>query len=134
MKTATVVAPESEQCFIFKPLRFPTQAVLKIALEPVSPTDLPKMLDGLRSVGKSYCILESRVEESGEHVLLATGEMYLDCVLHDLRNLYSEIDIKVSDPVVKFCETVTESSSLKCFASTPNKKCVYFNAETRLRL
>jgi len=36
--------------------------------------------------------------------------------------MYSEIEIKVADPVVKFCETVAETSSLKCFAETPNKK------------
>ena len=63
-----------------------------------------------------------QVEESGEHVILGTGELYLDCVMHDLRKMYSEIDIKVADPVVTFCETVVETSSLKCFAETPNKK------------
>ena len=31
-------------------------------------------------------------------------------------------DIKVADPVVAFCETVMDTSSLKCFAMTPNKK------------
>lgn len=31
-------------------------------------------------------------------------------------------DIKVADPVVAFRETVVETSSLKCFAETPNKK------------
>lgn len=31
-------------------------------------------------------------------------------------------DIKVADPVVAFCETVVETSSLKCFAETPNKR------------
>lgn len=36
------------------------------------------------------------MEESGEHVILGTGELYLDCVMHDLRKMYSEIDIKVS--------------------------------------
>ena len=30
--------------------------------------------------------------------------------------------MKVADPVVSFCETVVETSSLKCFAETPNKK------------
>lgn len=80
------------------------------------------MLDGLRKVNKSYPLLTTRVEESGEHVVLGTGELYLDCVMHDLRKLYSEIDIKVADPVVSFCETVVETSSLKCFAETPNKK------------
>lgn len=32
------------------------------------------------------------------------------------------VEIKVADPVVSFCETVVETSSLKCFAETPNKK------------
>lgn len=38
-----------------------------------------------------------QVEESGEHVILGTGELYLDCVMHDLRKMYSEIDIKVRE-------------------------------------
>lgn len=29
---------------------------------------------------------------------------------------------QVADPVVSFAETVVETSSLKCFAETPNKK------------
>lgn len=32
------------------------------------------------------------------------------------------MEVKVADPVVAFCETVVESSSLKCFAETPNKR------------
>jgi len=35
-----------------------------------------------------HCV---QVEESGEHVILGTGELYLDCVMHDLRKMYSEI-------------------------------------------
>jgi U5 small nuclear ribonucleoprotein component len=75
-------------------LKFNTQSIIKIAVEPVNPSELPKMLDGLRKVNKSYPLLSTRVEESGEHVILGTGELYLDCVMHDLRKMYSEIDIK----------------------------------------
>ena len=42
--------------------------------------------------------------------------------MKDLRELYSEVEVKVADPVVSFCETVVETSSLKCFAETPNRK------------
>lgn len=35
---------------------------------------------------------------------------------------FSFEDIKVADPVVAFCETVVDTSSLKCFAETPNKR------------
>jgi len=123
VKTCTITDLKgNEELYIFRPLKFNTQSVIKIAVEPVNPSELPKMLDGLRKVNKSYPLLSTRVEESGEHVVLGTGELYLDCVMHDLRKLYSEIDIKVADPVVSFCETVVETSSLKCFAETPNKK------------
>ena len=40
----------------------------------------------------------------------------------DLRELYGEVEVKVADPVVAFCETVVETSSLRCFAETPNKR------------
>lgn len=42
--------------------------------------------------------------------------------LQDLRELYAEVEVKVADPVVAFCETVVETSSLRCFAETPNKR------------
>ncbi|XP_037949058.1 116 kDa U5 small nuclear ribonucleoprotein component [Teleopsis dalmanni] len=123
VKTSSIVAVNApEDLHIFRPLKFNTQSIIKIAVEPVNPSELPKMLDGLRKVNKSYPLLSTRVEESGEHVILGTGELYLDCVMHDLRKMYSEIDIKVADPVVAFCETVVETSSLKCFAETPNKR------------
>src|SRR5579862_9162198 len=125
-KTATIVTKNLEEdAYIFRPLSHFTQSVFKLAIEPTNPSDLPKMTAGLRCVNKSYPLLETRVEESGEHVLLGTGEIFLDCVLHDLRVLYAEVDIKVSDPVVRFCETVVETSQLKCYAETPNKK--YFH-------
>ncbi|KAJ3158771.1 U5 small nuclear ribonucleoprotein component [Geranomyces michiganensis] len=126
IKTATITGTqpidEDDPVHIFRPLRYNTQPVMKVAVEPVNPTELPKMLDGLRKINKSYSIVQTKVEESGEHIILGTGELYLDCVLHDLRRLYSEIELKVADPVVRFCETVVETSTLKCFAETPNKK------------
>ena len=96
VKTSTIVDVNvKESLYIFRPLKFNTQSIIKIAVEPVNPSELPKMLDGLRKVNKSYPLLSTRVEESGEHVILGTGELYLDCVMHDLRKMYSEIDIKV---------------------------------------
>ena len=125
VKTATVVPPtlpEDEDAYIFRPIRHFTESVFKVAVEPINPSELPKMLDGLRKINKSYPLITTKVEESGEHVVLGTGELYMDCVLHDLRTLYAEMDIKVSDPVTRFCETVTETSAIMCYALTPNKK------------
>lgn len=125
VKTATLVPlkfEDDEEAYIFKPIRHMTESVFKVAVEPVNPSELPKMLEGLRKVNKSYPLISTKVEESGEHVVLGTGELYMDCVLHDLRKLYSEMEIKVSDPVTRFCETVVETSAIMCYSITPNKK------------
>lgn len=125
VKSATIVPPsleDDEDAYIFKPVTHFTESVLKVAVEPINPSELPKMLDGLRKINKSYPLIKTKVEESGEHIVLGTGELYMDCVLHDLRRLYAEMDIKVSDPVTRFCETVVETSATKCYALTPNKK------------
>jgi U5 small nuclear ribonucleoprotein component len=122
-KTATLVAAKSdEDAYIFRPIHHFTQSVMKLAIEPIAPSELPKMLAGLRNINKSYPLVSTKVEESGEHIVIGTGELYLDCVMHDLRRIYAEIEIKVSDPATKFCETVLETSALKCYADTPNKK------------
>ncbi|KAJ4833594.1 hypothetical protein Tsubulata_009209 [Turnera subulata] len=124
MKTATLcnVNYNDEDIYIFRPLQFNTLPLVKIATEPLNPSELPKMVEGLRKISKSYPQAITKVEESGEHTILGTGELYLDSIMKDLRELYSGVEVKVADPVVSFCETVVESSSLKCFAETPNKK------------
>lgn len=125
VKSATIVSlkfEDEEEANIFKPIRHIAESVFKVAVEPVNPSELPKMLDGLRKVNKSYPLISTKVEESGEHVVLGTGELYMDCVLHDLRKLYSEMEIKISDPVTRFCETVVETSAIMCYSITPNKK------------
>ncbi|KAJ1514196.1 U5 small nuclear ribonucleoprotein component [Coelomomyces lativittatus] len=121
VKTGTLVDLNVSMS-IFAPLHHVTRSVVKVAIEPVQPSELPKMLEGLRKINKSYPLAVTKVEESGEHILLGTGELYMDCILHDLRRLYTEIEIKVSDPVTKFSETVSETSAFKCFAESPNRK------------
>ena len=53
------------QVQIFRPLKFNTQSVMKIAVEPVNPSELPKMLAGLRKVNKSYPLLVTKVTGGG---------------------------------------------------------------------
>eukprot|EP00804_Cyclotella_cryptica_P011169 CCRYP_007706-RC/>CCRYP_007706-RC protein AED:0.21 eAED:0.21 QI:227/1/1/1/1/1/5/189/803 len=128
VKTATIIGAGSSnyggddgdgEIHTFLPLKFPQaggEATMKLAVEPLNPAELPKMVEGLRRVSKSYPMSSTRVEESGEHVLFGTGELYLDCIMHDLRSVYSDIEVKVADPVVAFRETVVETSSVKCFS------------------
>jgi U5 small nuclear ribonucleoprotein component len=125
-KACTLMEGENEQeeVEIFKPLQFSNVAAMKIACEPLHPSDLPRMVQSLRRASRAYPQLVVKVEESGEHVLIGTGELYLDCVLHDVRKLYGGdmlLEIRLSDPVVVFNETVQETSQFQCSAASPNK-------------
>jgi hypothetical protein len=80
------------------------------------------MLDGIRKINKSYSMLTTKVEESGENVLIGNGELYMDQVLKDLRQMYANIKIMISDPSVTLCETIIDTSNIKCYSETPNKK------------
>jgi len=143
-KTATIVAPPPAQAsgaasssapaaasdfadtspvHPFRPLRLDPAAVMRVSMEPVVPSDLPKLTAAMRGVSRTYLQAHAQAEESGEHVLVGTGELMLDCALHDLREVFGAgLEIRVSDPVATFRETVSESSRLRCFAKSPNGK------------
>ena len=104
---------------IFRPLSYERQSIFKIAIEPANPSELPKLLDGLRKLNKAYLACTIKVEESGEHVLFGPGEIYLDCMLHDLRNFFTDdLEIKVSDPMTRFSETCIDTSVTKISAKS----------------
>lgn len=111
---------EAGDTFVFAPLAL-EDALMKVAIEPAIPGDLPKMLQGIKFLLRTYPQLDLRIEDSGEHALMGPGELYLDCALHDLRHLYTDsLEVRVADPVARLAETVAEGSYLKCHARTPN--------------
>ncbi|GIX64353.1 elongation factor 2 family protein [Babesia caballi] len=123
-KTMTITSaddPHGAEIFRVLPRLLASEPVFKVAIEPLNPSELPRMVEGLRRIDRSYPAIRTRVEESGEHVVLGTGELYLDCALHDLRRLYGDLEVKVSDPVVRFTETIMEQSATKCYAETQNQ-------------
>ncbi|KAI3640514.1 hypothetical protein MIR68_001392 [Amoeboaphelidium protococcarum] len=102
----------------------------KICIEPLVASELPQMIEALKLLQKKYPALVVQVEESGEHALLGTGELYMDCVMSDLRNVFGQIEVRVSDPMVVFREGIEDRSPLKCVAESLNKKNrIYITAE-----
>ena len=60
-------------------------------------------------------------EESGEHIIAASGELHLEICLQDLQQDFMGTEVKVSDPVVSFRETCTEKSNQTCLVKSANK-------------
>ncbi|CEP64438.1 U5 snRNP GTPase SNU114 LALA0_S11e04104g [Lachancea lanzarotensis] len=101
--------------FKFPAIDYINESTFKIILKPLHPRELPLMLEGLNKVNKFYPGMVTSVEETGETAVLGTGELYLDCLMWDLRNNYAKAEILVSSPLVKFAETCVNES----FASIP---------------
>lgn len=99
------------------PINYLNESVFKFAIQPQKPSELPRLLNGLQQANELYPALVVRVEESGENIIIGTGELYLDCVMDELRKKFCEIEIKVSQPLVQF----TESCQNESFASIPVK-------------
>lgn len=123
-KTATVFDSKFRgNVSTFQGLQYENRSTIRMSLEPLKPAELPKLVDSLRKVCKSYHAITTKVEESGEHVMIGPGELSLDCALHDLRHLFcSNLEITLADPIVSFCETVIETSGMVASGTTANNK------------
>merc|ERR1711907_680112 len=91
------------------------------AVEPKKAQDLPKLVEGLKRLAKSDPMVLCYTEESGEHIIAASGELHLEICLQDLQNDFMGTEVKVSDPVVSFREPCQAKSSQTCLAKSANK-------------
>lgn len=104
--------PESMR---LRELDYINKSYFKVSIAPLQPRELPKLVNALDKVNKHYPGVIIRVEDSGEHVILGTGELYMDCLLYDLREVYGQMEIKVSTPMTVFHESCDGES----FAAIP---------------
>lgn len=104
-----------------KVMKFSVSPVVRVAVEPKNPSDLPKLVEGLRRLAKSDPCVQCYHEESGEHIVAGAGELHLEICLKDLEEDYCGIPLRTSPPVVSFRETVTAESDRMCLSKSPNK-------------
>jgi len=52
--------------------------IVRVALEPVYPGDLPRLVEGLRLLNQADSCVQVLVQDSGEHVILTAGELHLE--------------------------------------------------------
>jgi len=81
---------------------------------------LPKLVEGMKKLSKSDPLVVCTTEESGEHVIAGCGELHVEICLKDLKEEYAQCELIISDPVVSYRETVTETSAT-ALAKSPNK-------------
>lgn len=119
-KTGTLCTEESSYPLVS--MKFSVSPVVRVAVEPKNPADLPKLVEGLKRLSKSDPLVQCSIEESGEHIVAGAGELHLEICIKDLQEEYmGGAEIIVSKPVVSFRETVTAESNQVCLSKSPNK-------------
>jgi len=119
VKTGTLTT--LKEAHNMKMMKFSVSPVVRVAVEPKNPADLPKLVEGLKRLSKSDPMVQCMIEESGEHIIAGAGELHLEICLKDLEEDHACIPLKKSDPVVSYRETVSDESSIMCLSKSPNK-------------
>lgn len=86
--------------------------IVRVALEPVNPGDLQKMISGMRLLEQSDPCAQYEVLESGEHVILTAGELHLERCLKDLRERFARCDIQAGEPIVPYRESIVSAAEM----------------------
>jgi elongation factor 2 len=119
LKSGTICTEDDAHCI--KTMKFSVSPVVRCAVEPKNSADLPKLVEGMKRLAKSDPMVLCYTEESGEHIIAASGELHLEICLQDLQKDFMGTEVKVSEPVVAFRETCTAKSNQTCLAKSANK-------------
>merc|ERR1712139_78489 len=121
-KTATITDVDEQECFPLKAMKFSVSPVVRVAVECKVAADLPKLVEGLKRLSRSDPMVQCTIEETGEHIIAGAGELHLQICLKDLQEEFmGGAEIKQSEPVVSFRETVSASSDHVVMSKSPNK-------------
>ena len=116
----------------FYKMKFSVSPVVRVAVQPKNPKDLPKFFKALKRLAKSDPLCQIHTDnETGDMIIAGAGELHIEVIVNNLRDEYcKDLPFNVSEPVVPFRETVTTVSSQICLSKSPNKhNRIYMTAE-----
>jgi elongation factor 2 len=119
VKSGTITT--SDLLYPIKTMKFSVSPVVQVAVEAKNPAEIHKLVEGMKRLSKSDPAVLCYVSENKQHIVAGSGELHVEICINDLRGYMNGAEIKVSDPVVPFKETVTEKSNQVCLAKSPNK-------------
>jgi len=120
LKSGTISTHDDAHSFV--DMKYSVSPVVRVAVEVANAADLPKLMEGLKRLSKSDPLVLCFTAPTGEHIVAGAGELHLEICLKDLREDFMKgAPIKVSKPVVSFCETVARQTEMTIISKSPNK-------------
>lgn len=127
-KTGTIT--DSEEAHNIRVMKYSVSPVVRVAITPKNPAELPKLIEGMRRLAKSdplvVCISD---EQTGQNIIAGSGELHVEICINDLVNEYAQVEIIRSNPIVSYNETVSIHGE-QCMSKSANKhNRIYCSAE-----
>jgi len=110
----------SEPIEPFEAIKHLFEPVVTKSIEATKPSDLPKLVEVLRQVGKEDPSIKIEInEETGENLMSGMGELHLEVIENRIRS-EKGLEVKTSPPIVVYRETVQKKSE-QIEGKSPNK-------------
>ena len=104
---------------MFEGVKYVSEPVVQIAIEPKHPKDLPKLVDFLKQLTIEDPNLIVKIDqESGETIIAGMGVLHLDVAVHRIQD--AKLEIITSEPLINYRETVTGSCK-PIMSKSPNR-------------
>ena len=104
---------------MFEGVKYVSEPVVQIAIEPKHPKDLPKLVEFLQQLTIEDPNLIVKIDqESGETIIAGMGVLHLDVAVHRIQD--AKLEIITSEPLINYRETVTGSCE-PIMSKSPNR-------------
>ncbi|KAJ2820956.1 Cytoplasmic GTPase/eEF2-like protein (ribosomal biogenesis), partial [Coemansia furcata] len=110
LKSGTL-ASDAQACPNLAAMHSETYPIVRVALEPVNPQDMTKLVRGLELLNQADPCVQVISQATGERVLVTAGELHLERCMKDLRERFAKCEIHVSEPIVPFREGIARQSA-----------------------
>jgi elongation factor 2 len=119
-ETLTNVENEGKM-YPFETIKYVSEPVVTIAVEPKYPRELPKLVDAMNRLSiEDPNLVSSMNKETGEYLLSGMGELHLEIAVKFLRDYGGGFDLITSRPIVVYRES-TMNKGVVAMAKSPNK-------------
>jgi elongation factor 2 len=120
---------DSKGAIGFESIKYISDPVLTVAVEPKRPTDLARLIDAMQKLSIQDPNLVATInQETGEYLLSGMGELHLEIAIKDLGREH-RLDVTATEPTVVYRETIQKAVG-PFMGKSPNKhNRVWFDIE-----
>lgn len=119
----TIVDVASRQAMMgFESIKYVSEPVMTIAVEPKNPDDLPHLIEVMNRVSiEDPNLVTTADEETGQYLISGIGELHLEIAKNFLIQYSGKLELAVSNPIAAYRESILQPGAV-VMARSPNKR------------